>query len=209
LVKVYLIRHGESEGNRNKIFQGCLDYELTREGIQQAYKLAERLKFCQIQRIYSSGLARAYTTAKIIAVHHNISVNKLREFNEIDFGILQGKTRPEIEKTYPEILKAFFQYPHEVYFPEGETLNEMKTRVLKGLKRIIKENKGYSVCIVAHGIVNKVIMCTVEGKPLSKIWDYPQDNTALNILMFFKGINSGRVIKLNDTQHLEKRDYRL
>jgi len=209
LVKVCLVRHGESEGNRKKIFQGCLDYELTMEGIQQAYKLADRLKFCPIQRIYSSGLVRAYTTAKIIANHHNISVIKLKEFNEINFGILQGKTRHEIEKTYPEILKTFLQCPHEAYFPGGETLDDVKMRALRGLKQIIKENKGNSVCIVAHGIVNKVIMCTVEGKPLSKIWDYPQNNTALNILMFSKGINSGRIIKLNDTQHLEKRDCQL
>lgn len=153
-VKIALIRHGESEANKNGIIQGHLDFSLTEKGKQQAIEIASNLlkKEMHFQKIYSSDLSRAKETAEIIAEKLKIAdLNfdaRLREFN---LGIFQGRNNYEMTEEEKKFLQSCWA-DHTKRVPEGENVVEMKTRVKNIFDEIIQENdEDSNILIIGHG----------------------------------------------------------
>lgn len=206
--KIYLIRHGETEWNREQRTQGrSNDIELAEEGIVQAERLSERLRNEKIDLFFSSGLKRAHKTASIIADLHNSPVEILNEFGEINFGCFEGLRFSEIKEKYGEVLSVWRESPHLAKIPYGETIIELKERALNKLFEIIKDNEDKNILIVSHGITIKVLVAALMGIDLGNIHKIRQDNTGLNIFEYKNG--EFYLNLLNDTSHLSLKEERI
>lgn len=200
---IYLVRHGESQGNYRGFFQGWLDCRLTDEGIKQAELLASFLYSRGIQCIISSPLIRAYETAQIIARKCNIeTVIRLEEFKELNCGIWQGLTKGQVKRIDPKQAYNFLYKPDKLKIPGGESLLELQKRAMQGFEKVLfycKEKD--NICIVAHGYLNKVILCGLLKQPLNNVKDFPQGNTAVNTLKYN---GQFEIVCINSLKHLKK-----
>jgi len=144
-----LARHGESDWNRARRWQGFADRPLTARGRAQAAALAERLEKFQLDAIYSSDLARAGSTAQAVAEAQGLDVVQLPALREVDVGEWQGLTRDEAEERFPDGFRRW--QAGGTGWEKGETYGEMSARVLKTVTRITRDHEGGRVLIVSHG----------------------------------------------------------
>lgn len=199
MTRIYLIRHGETEWNREGRLQGVSNILLSAEGIRQARLLAEHTPFHTVDAIYSSDLSRAIRTAEILAEKFGLSVIEERGLRETNFGDWEGNLLADLAMQIPEFEK-FFTKPDKVHPPNGETFLESQARVMTALEEIVADNDGRSVLVVCHGAVIRLMICAALSMPIRKMWAIGQSNMAVNILH----VEGGRAIVelLNSTAHL-------
>jgi broad specificity phosphatase PhoE len=145
-----LTRHGETDWNRERRWQGQADTDLNEAGRQQARTLAARLAAEPVAAVYSSDLRRAYETATIVASPHGIGVAVDPRLREIDFGEWEGLTTPEIHSRYAEFV-ATWPPDDGAPFPGGETYVAMGDRVVAALGEIARRHPDSVVVVVLHG----------------------------------------------------------
>ena len=202
MVKVILIRHGETDWNTKQIFRGRKDIPLNEVGLAQAKAVGVSLSDIQIDAIYSSPLGRALETAKVLAESRSLEVELEEGFIDIDFGKWQGITHEKVKEEYESLYEMWLKNPQMVAFPEGESLKDVRTRSMEALKKVIKKHSGKTLAIVSHRVLNKVLLCSVLGLELSHFWYIKQDTCAINRFEY----KDGRfyLTLLNDTCHLKK-----
>ena len=149
MTTLLLARHGESDWNRARRWQGFADRPLTARGRAQAAALAERLEKFQLDAVYSSDLARAGSTAQAVAEAQGLEVMQLPALREVDVGEWQGLTRDEAEDRFPDGFRRW--QAGGTGWEKGETYGEMSARVLKTVTRITRDHEGGRVLIVSHG----------------------------------------------------------
>lgn len=198
--RVYLVRHGETEWNREQRSQGYNDIELSDIGRLQAHALANRLKNDNIDMFFSSSLKRAYETASLIAKDKDTDVVKHKEFMEVCMGKWEGLTWSEIKEKYPDVSSIWRQSPHLAKIPNAESLIKVRERSMGKLMEILNENPDKNILVVSHGITIKTMICAIMGIDISNIHKIRQDNTAVNIFKFSK--SGFETLLLNDAHHL-------
>ena len=199
MTEIILARHGETEWNVQEVFRGRIDVELNQTGIKQAELLAEHLSHLKLDAIYSSPLRRAVKTAEIIASRHGLKVEIAPGLIDFDCGKWQGLSLQEVKDKYKKLYAEWRQNPHQVKMPDGETLDEVRKRALTVVNEVIAEHKGI-IALVAHRVVNKVLICALLGLDNSHFWNIRQDNCGTTTFAH----ESGRFIltKHNDTSYL-------
>ena len=156
---IYLTRQGETLWNIEKRLQGRGNSPLTEQGIERAKELRDRIKYIHIDIIYSSPIERALTTANIIKGDKSIEVITDDGLMEMCFGDYEGKITDEVMKENPNWdISLIMKGNTELTAPNGENLAEVRDRVARSLNKIIEENRGKTILIVAHGITLKAIM---------------------------------------------------
>ena len=200
--RLYLIRHGETEWNKQLRYQGHADIKLTEEGRDQAKHLAKRLMQEDFDHFYASDLSRAFETAEIIAKPHQKKVTKLPELRETNFGLWEGLGYSQIQQQFPQILENWNSDPFNTRLPEGESLGDVVSRVSFGINKLMEQHKDQKILMVAHGGINRVVLALALAMDVSQYWRIRQDNTALNIIDYYDGKEI--VMLLNDTNHLKK-----
>ena len=202
--RILLIRHGETEWNRIHRFQGRSDIPLNQKGKAQAHALALALEDETLTAIYSSPLARATETAKIIKeLHPSVPFFQEGGFLEMDLGEFEGMEAKHWAEQYPEFLKAWLERPGAVNMPGGESLQELQDRALGAIERITQIHPVDSTLLItSHNFVNLTILCYALGLSLDKFRDIRQGTTALNIL-YKQGERLWAEV-VNDQSHLEK-----
>ncbi|MFA5406360.1 MAG: histidine phosphatase family protein [Candidatus Nanoarchaeia archaeon] len=176
-MKLFFVRHGESVGNQLKIAQGHLDYDLTNDGVEQARRVAERLKNEQFAHIYSSDLLRAANTAREIIKHHpDKPITFTATLRERDYGELSGTKQR---------LKDLDKIPISV------ESDELLINRFKSFLDSIESND--NILIVSHGTAIKTMISIITNKE----FDESYNNTGLTI------INNGEIELFNDAKHLE------
>ncbi|MBM7555395.1 alpha-ribazole phosphatase [Halanaerobacter jeridensis] len=186
VTKLILVRHGETDWNKEARFQGNKNVALNQNGEKQAHKLAKRLANEKIDVIYSSDLDRAYKTAKIIAALHKLPIQQRSNLQEIDFGVWEGLTYEEIKEHYPKQFELWDQNPKENGPEQGESLKDIERRVFETIEEILDEHQGQTILVTAHGGVNRVIISNFLEMPLEKCWRLNQANTAVNIINIYQ-----------------------
>jgi broad specificity phosphatase PhoE len=146
---VYLARHGESDWNAEARWQGHADRPLTDLGIRQAAELADRLADVRLDAVYSSDLERARATAEVVARSQDLTVRSLAALREIDVGSWSGLTRPEAERRFPAGYRRWLDGGRG--WDDGETYEDMATRVVETVLRIAADHPEGSVLVVSHG----------------------------------------------------------
>jgi alpha-ribazole phosphatase/probable phosphoglycerate mutase len=184
--RLYLIRHGQVEGFDRYPIYGRTDVEVTEVGRVQMEALAERLRHVRIKAVFSSDLRRALVGAQIIGRHHDVPVRALPELREMDFGSWEGLTLDEIRERFPEELQKREEDVLGYRMPGGgESLESFSRRVLTCMKALLEERKGEDILLVAHGLVNRVLICDALGLELSRIFGLHQGYGCLNIIDYF------------------------
>ena len=148
MVKVILVRHGETDWNRREVFRGRADIELNKRGREQAKALAAAVKDIQIDAVYSSPLRRAVETAEAIAQPHGITVKMEPGFIDFDYGVWQGLPHDEVRRRYPEMYKDWIERPHAVRVEGGESLRMVRRRTMEALADIVERREEEAVCRV-------------------------------------------------------------
>lgn len=146
---IVLVRHGETDWNRDNRFQGHADPPLNEAGRAQALELAKRLAGERLAALYTSSLRRAHETALIVARELALHVRVSDALKEVDVGSWSGLTRTEVEARFPEGFRRWLDYGHG--WDDGETYDDLGRRVVEGLRRIAREYPGESVLAITHG----------------------------------------------------------
>lgn len=173
-MELYLIRHGETEWNKQNRLQGNIDVPLSAEGIRMAECAAERLSGLHFDKIFSSPLSRAFTTAEIICKNQKDLIKKDERLREISFGSGEGSYYSDwIKSDSP--FKYFFSYNQaDLYVPPagGERLEELYLRTSNFIQKEIEPfaNDDGKILIVAHGALLSSIMCYLDKRDIAHFW---------------------------------------
>ena len=203
--RIFLIRHGETNWNKEGRFQGQIDIPLNDNGKFQANKAFEHLEPINFNKAFSSSMERPYETAKIILQHKkDLEIKKLESLKEINHGTWEGKLESEIKEEWPNLLKLWHDKPEEVVMPNGESIKDVSDRSIKAFKEICSSQKhNDSTLVVAHDAVNKTLICFLLGIDFSNIWTIKQGNGGITVIDIFDDPEKGYVISsLNITTHL-------
>ena len=196
-MRLYIIRHAETEYNKLGLIQGSeVDSELNEVGRKQSELFYNFYKELNIEKIYVSGLKRTLQTVSRF-IDNGIPYEKINDFNEISWGVNQGKN-DDLEE-YKSLTDSWKNGELDKKFNNGESPNEMVIRVMRGVEMIVKENFA-SVLICIHGRALRVILSKIIDNDLSKMDKYVHSNTGMYILEYDKGIFS--IIDRNLRKHL-------
>jgi len=200
-VRILLARHGQTEWNAQRRFQGKTDVPLNESGLNEARMLAVRLKNWPVDVIYTSPFSRALETAKIVS---DLNVNAARlevrsELEEMSFGNWEKLSVHDVAKSFPGRYEAWKDDPSKVVPPGGESFEDVVKRVKPVLDDILNR-EDREVLIVAHGGVIRAIVVLLLGLSPSGIWHMRLDNCALVGLVSKDGKAS--LLFWNDTHHL-------
>lgn len=200
---LFLIRHGQTKHNNDRRYQGSTDTPLNETGELQAKEIAKRLSDKKFAAIYSSDLQRAVQTAEFIAKKHKLVVKQDERLREISFGDWEGMSYDEIQKISPDLLEKWINDPTNISPPNGETLNQLASRVKSAIDEIKSKYKAEeSVLLVTHGGVIRTLLCTVLGIELNNHLQFDCKTGSLSIISFYDEHANLRL--LNDISHLEK-----
>lgn len=200
MVRIILIRHGETTWNLEGRYQGQVDTPLSPRGMDQGHKAAQALKQIPIDACVSSPLSRAYNTCLFAAEMHGLPVASDPRLTEIAHGKWEGRYAADIESEYPEAFHLWHTHPERVQMPGGENLEDVKKRARAALNDIAARYEGKTVLIAAHDAVNKVLLCDIMGLSMDHFWQVKQDNACINVIEYDKG--AWRVVLMNSTAHL-------
>lgn len=200
-MKIILIRHGQTKWNKEEVFRGKADIPLDETGIAQAEATGASLAHINIAAVYSSPLARAKETARIIARPHGLGVQVVDGLSDIDCGAWEGLPVEEARSRYPEVFEAWQEAPHTVTFPDGESLDDVAGRAAAALEGISASHaEGETVAVVSHRVVNKLLLLWILGLGSSAFWKIRQDTCCVNVISHGP---AGYVLHLlNDRCHL-------
>lgn len=172
-MKLYLVRHGETDWNLENKIQGQTDTSINDNGREQAKELAERIKeeLGGIKRIYSSRQKRALETAQIIGRMLSVSPIVQQGLEEICLGAWEGYTWKQVKEIFSEEYQIWHQNRRYQVPPKGESYQQLLDRLLPALDDIIRK-EGQDVLIVTHSAVIMTLM--------SYVYDTPFENMAKN-----------------------------
>ncbi|MFH2218225.1 MAG: histidine phosphatase family protein [Pseudomonadota bacterium] len=201
MTKLYLVRHGQTAWNLGEVFRGRADIPLDETGKKEVRLAGEALKGETLHAIYSSPLSRSMETAENIAIFQNIPVTPLEAIIDISYGEWEGKPLSEVREAYPDLYSRWVHEPHKVTFPGGESLDEVRSRTMEAVKRLVKKHKDENIALVAHRVPNKVICCALLGIDNSHFWRIQQGTASTNLFTYKDGV--WIVSFLNDTSYLK------
>jgi probable phosphoglycerate mutase len=175
---IYLIRHGESEGNRLRFFLGHSDLDLTEKGHEQAERTAEFLDSINADVIYSSDLKRAYNTALHTAKRKGMEIIKSKNLREVFAGEWENRSFDELLIEYKDEYSVFRDNIGRAHPTGGESVAELQTRFVSELKRIALENEGKSVLVFTHATPIRSTKAAFDGLSLDEMQSVPWPSNA-------------------------------
>ncbi|MCS7203077.1 MAG: alpha-ribazole phosphatase [Thermodesulfovibrio sp.] len=189
-IVLYLLRHGETEGYK-RAYKGHIDIPLSKSGEKQAYQIAKFLREyseryeLKKEVVYSSPLSRAKKTADILAEELSVPLEIRENLKERSFGKWEGLTINDIVSLYPEEFERWRRNPLKFSPPEGESTEDVSKRAKAVLREIVDTHNSSQIFIVAHGGINRVIICNILEIPLENIFRIEQEFACVNIIEFY------------------------
>jgi broad specificity phosphatase PhoE len=204
---VYLIRHGEVEGNmgERRTYVGWNDKPLNARGEAQAAAVARRLKREPLRAVYSSDLPRAQATAERIAGEHSLNVQSVPALREANYGLWEGLTEAEIDSGWSELWRRRQLDPIEVAPPEGESYTDVLRRFQPEWQKIVERHRDEAVAVISHRGALRVWLSHLMGIPLTHYRVIDLSNCGLTRLeLGFKGGPEPTLLirAMNETCHL-------
>ena len=202
MTRIYLIRHGEAEGNLYRRAQGHYEADITAKGHRQIAALAERFKDVHLDALYSSDLRRTRITAGAITKYHDLKLNLEPQLREVCLGEWEDIPWGNLSFEHPEAMTAFNDDPEAWYAPGAESFSELKERMVSAVLRLAAAHKGQTIACVSHGMAIRTLLSYVFDVPSNKIRSIPHgDNTAVSLLEVEGG--EIKAVFYNDASHLE------
>lgn len=199
---IHLIRHGQTDFNKQNIIQGSgIDSDLNETGKQQAVLFYQQYKNVPYSRIYTSKLQRAIQSVQPF-IEDGIPHSSLESLNEINWGIMEGrKSNPETAGLYNQIVNQWTNGNLDVAIEGGETPNQMYRRQSAGLAEIMAAKEEELILVCMHGRALRSFLCLLTGTPLAMMEQWQHSNLCLYELEYNGTYFDIR--KSNDTQHLK------
>jgi broad specificity phosphatase PhoE len=204
-VRLVIVRHGQTNHNRDSIALGRDDVPLNETGLRQAEALAARLSTETIAAVYASPLQRAKDTAAAIAARHGLGVAIEEDFVEMEVGELDGLPYPEILERFPGVIERWLsESGPEHPFPGGESLAQVSERAWAAALRLESRHAGETVVAVTHNFVILCILARTLGLDLAKFRRLKHEVAAMSVV----DISGERatVLTINDRCHLATLD---
>ena len=201
-LELWLIRHGETDSNKERKIQGHSDVPLNELGMAQARKLAKRLAGEKFDKIYSSDLKRALVTAQTVFPDQEIILDK--RLREINLGNFEGRHYDKFSDEETAVVKVWFAGPFHQKVPGGESNDDLRARAQDWLSDLPKSGR---VVAFAHGGIIAAMIQTVTGRPtpvpgsFSIPWSLRLSNTGISKLYIKE--ESTILSVVNDSAHLE------
>ena len=176
-LKLYIVRHGETEWNVIKRFQGQLNTPLTEKGMEKLRETGKNLENVLFEEVYTSELERTVNSAEIILNENGgyknkkLKLKKLAELNEVYFGVWQGLKYEEVFLKYPEEANNYFYNVknYKAENVEAENLKDALERFLRGINKILDSHKSGNILIVTHGTVFEMFINHVGNNDIFDI----------------------------------------
>jgi alpha-ribazole phosphatase len=181
---LYLVRHGEVERAREGRFIGHTDVGLSALGLRQVETLARELGTEPIEAVYASDLRRARDSAAPLAAARGVETAAVPALREVAMGRWEGLTYSEIQARDPDVLSRWLAELATCPFPGGESLTDLRARVLPALTTILARHAGRRLAIVAHGGTNRVILAEALGLPLDHVLRLAQDYAGWSLVEY-------------------------
>jgi len=169
-VRLFAVRHGETEFARERRFAGAREVPLTPRGRRQCEAVARALAGATVSAIYASPLGRAQASAALIAAPHGLQVRTAPSFREMAFGAWEGLTRADVAVRFPDEFEAWRAAPDRVHPPGGDALDAVSARVAGGIAALCEAHEGESVVVVSHAIVTRLIVLAALGLGPDRLW---------------------------------------
>jgi len=201
-LRLLLVRHAETDWNRARRYQGWRDTPLSETGRGQAEAAGRLLARERLAAVWSSPLERARETAAAIAAPHELPVRESEAFKEMRFGDWEGLTGVEVRARFPALYEGWRDTPQLVAVPGGETLTEVRRRVLGGLDELRAAHDGQTICLVAHGISSRILILEALGLGLDRVWSLELSSAGISELEFRD--DWAAVHRMNTLVHLER-----
>lgn len=199
---LYLLRHGESEGNKDGKFRGRTDFPLTERGKMQAEDASHFLGKIKISRIYSSPLIRASKTAEIISRRKNIRVKIDERFNNIFLGDWENRYKTDIKEKFPDEWKIWVNDPENLNVKGMETLDSVRRRTVEAANELCRDEEN-GVLIVTHRAVIKPLISGLLNINKPYFWRLQVDTASLSILELIEEGRGWMLRNLNINHYLK------
>jgi probable phosphoglycerate mutase len=154
----YFIRHGQTDWNAQRRWQGQTDITLNEEGRQQARALAGWLANAPLDRVMSSDLSRAYETAQLATAPHALPIEIDPRWREFNGGQIEGKAWDELEREMPEVVHGLSTDWFDYVMPGGESRRQLQARAASVFAEVLADGRGQHIAIFSHGATLRVLM---------------------------------------------------
>lgn len=201
-MQLYLVRHGRTSYNNERIYQGNLDIELDETGRRQAELTGARLAGCKIEAIYCSGLKRASETGAIINRHLGVELLERSGLREINVGEWQGKSWDQVRKEYARFYREWERHQSDLPYPGGESGADVQKRAMEVVEEILRRPLK-NVLIVTHGGVIRTLLSVFLGLGLENRFKIATDNCGISIVRYYPEGCRFLIQTINNTSHLE------
>jgi probable phosphoglycerate mutase len=187
MTELILLRHGETDWNRELRFQGHVDVGLNAIGLEQARRLARRLAGETAHGLYASDLLRARQTAQPVSQELALAAVSDPALREQGFGCVDGLSVDEIKALHPEAWEGWLRFEEDYCMPEGETTRQFHARVMDAIHRLRAEHAGQTLVVVTHGGVLDMIYRSARSLGLSGPRQSEIPNAGLNRVRLREG----------------------
>jgi probable phosphoglycerate mutase len=182
-----VIRHGETDWNREQRFQGQIDVPLNATGHRQAQRLAEAMTGERFDLLVSSDLQRARQTAQPLAQRHAHDARLHAALREQSFGVLEGLDVPAIQTRHPQLWAQWLRHDADYALPDGESARRFHARVIAAVRELAEAHGGQTLLVVTHGGVLDMLWRTAHGLSLHGPRTCAIPNTGINRLRWRRG----------------------
>jgi broad specificity phosphatase PhoE len=195
-----LIRHGETDWNREEIFRGTHDVPLNDNGREQARSLGMALSSEKIDAAYTSPLSRAVETCQIALEPHGINATIHEGLLDFNYGDWTGLKQTDVAARWPDDLAKWKSHPQTIRIPGGDILQDVFDRAFNAMERLAREHVDETIALFTHRVVNKLLIIGSLGLTLDRFPFIIQGNCCINRL---KWTERGYLIEcINDTAHV-------
>lgn len=185
-MKIYLLRHGETNENKNKYYYGKMDVSLNEKGIEQGKRAHIALKNIDFNTVFISERKRTRETADLVLGSKDVKIIMDNRINEMDFGEFEGKNYEDIKKQYPEEYKVWEENWKEFTPPYGESYMQFYHRIKCFMDDILKL-PDEDILIVTHGGVIRTIYSYILGGNMDFFWKFSSKNGDISIIKYQYG----------------------
>ena len=179
---IYLVRHGETNWNLERRYQGQKDVPLNATGIRQAQLTAQTLNGNSFSALYSSDLLRAVQTAQEISKKVNLPIITNPALREINQGVWEGQYIKDVLDSMGDKVRAVYENPYTHRKPGGESIGEVADRMYAFLDQLAEIHNQETIIVVSHGLAIATVLCKVRNLPLEMAIKNIPENTGVEVI---------------------------
>ncbi|MBI5779279.1 MAG: histidine phosphatase family protein [Planctomycetes bacterium] len=188
---IYLVRHGVTKSNKAKIYMGASKEGLDADGVRQAKALGMKLASKCISTIYTSPIARAKQTARLISARLHTKIIIEKDLREMGLGIWQGMSELAIARQFPKEFALWNTRPAELRMPGRETISRVQNRAVKLIRKLARAHPGGKIIALTHVAIIRCLILYFTHRHLNDYKKIDVPNTSVFELKLYGNGKSG------------------